>query len=136
MPAPILTRWLRCMRRLRHLFSNAVDPGDSVLDLTSLFDPRPGQPPVLNDPALICYYLFYPGHEESLNDCLRFHPGLKSAIDFASFAGEWSCVALLLDRSKPTTPYAPKWVGLTNRNLANTGATGQEVRTSMRLLTW
>jgi hypothetical protein len=124
--------------RLRHLFTNAVDPGGSLLDLTSLFNPQLGQPPVLNDPALICYYLFYPGHEESLSDCDYVNPGqiIETAKDFASFAGEWSCVALLLDRPNATSPYAPKWAGLTNRNFANTGATGQEVRTTMRLLTW
>jgi hypothetical protein len=122
--------------RLRHLFSNAVDPGDSVLDLTSLFDPRPGQPPVLNDPALICYYLFYPGHEESLPGC-EFLPGqpVPTAVGFGSFAGEWSCIALLLDRGSSAS-YAPKWVGLTNRNLGSISASGQEVRTTMRLLPW
>jgi hypothetical protein len=123
--------------RLRRLFINAVDPGGSAIDLTTLFNPTPGNPPVLNDPALICYYLFYPAHEESLSGC-EYAPGqpVDTALDFASFAGEWSCIALLLDRPNSTTPYAPKWMGLTNRNLDITSINGQEVRTKMQLHPW
>ena len=123
--------------RLRHLFVAAVDPGGSAIDFTTLFDPTPGNLPVLTDPALICYYLFYPAHEESLSGC-EFAPGqpVATARDFASFAGEWSCIAQLLDRANSTASYAPKWVGLTNRNLGMTSVNGQEVRTTMRLQPW
>jgi hypothetical protein len=123
--------------RLRRLFNNAVDPGGSAIDFNTLFDPLPGKPPVLNDPALICYYLFYPGHEESLPGCVFYDgPPVATALDFGSFAGEWSCIALLLDRPSSAASYAPKWVGLTNRNLGNTSVNGQEVRSTMRLLPW
>ena len=44
--------------RLRRLFGDAIDPGGSVIDFNRLFEPRPDKPPVLTDPALICYYLF------------------------------------------------------------------------------
>src|SRR5687768_5617249 len=53
--------------RLRRVFVDLVDPGGQVVNFTSLLDPQGGQPARLTDPALICYYLFYPGHEESLS---------------------------------------------------------------------
>jgi len=123
--------------RLRRLFNDAVDPGGNALNFNTLFDPRPDQPPILNDPALICYYLFYPAHEESLNGCETTSGQIRdTAKHFASFAGEWSCFAVLLDRSGTAPTHVPKWAGLTDRNLGNTGASGQEVRTTMRLLPW
>ena len=123
--------------RLRRLFTNAVDPGGSAIDFNTLLDRLPDKPAVLTDPALICYYLFYPAHEESLSGC-EVAPGqpVDTARDFASFAGEWNCIAVLLDRSSAASPYVPKWAGLTNRNVGKTSVNGQEVRTTMRLLPW
>ncbi|MEA2805580.1 MAG: hypothetical protein QOE49_5675, partial [Rhodospirillaceae bacterium] len=120
------------VNRLRQLFDS---PADVIFD--ALFDPRPGKPAVLTDPALICYYLFYPGHEESLDGCtdVNGHP-LESARDFGSFAGEWSCIALLLDRAVSSDPYAPKWVGLSNRNTGQIDFGMGEVRSTMRILPW
>ena len=67
--------------RLRRLFDS---PGNTALG--ALFDPRPTKPPVLTDPALLCYYLFFPAHEESLNGCTDSDGHLlESARDFASF---------------------------------------------------
>jgi hypothetical protein len=122
--------------RLQNLFTELVRSG-SALDFNNLFGSTPGNPPVLTDPALICYYLFYPAHEESLSGC-EYAPGqiVDTARDFASFAGEWSCIALLLDRPNATSSYVPKWAGLTNRNLGKTSVKGEEVRSTMRLLPW
>ena len=47
----------------------------------------------LKDPALVCYYLFFPGHEEPLEGC----PDSDLAKRWASCAGAWACVAILLD---------------------------------------
>jgi hypothetical protein len=124
--------------RLRRLFGDAVDPGGSVIDFNRLFEPRPDKPPVLTDPALICYYLFYPGHEESLAGCIDPETGLlyEKARDFGSFAGEWSCIALLLERTGSSAAYVPKWAGLSNRNVGVINVGGREVRSSMRILPW
>jgi hypothetical protein len=121
--------------RLRSLFTDLIRSGG--MDFSSLFGSTPGNPPVLTNPALICYYLFYPAHEESLSGC-EYAPGqiVDTARDFASFAGEWTCIALLLDRPNATSPYVPKWAGLTNRNVGKTSVKGEEVRSTMRLLPW
>jgi hypothetical protein len=122
--------------RLQNLFTELVRSG-SALNFNNLFGSTPGNPPVLTNPALICYYLFYPAHEESLSGC-EYAPGqiVDTARDFASFAGEWSCIALLLDRPNAAAPYAPKWAGLSNRNVGKTSVNGEEVRSTMRILPW
>ena len=121
--------------RLRMLFTDLIRSGG--IDFSSLFGSTPGNPPVLTNPALICYYLFYPAHEESLSGC-EFAPGqiVDTARDFASFAGEWSCIALLLDRPNTASPYVPKWAGLSNRNVGKTSVKGEEIRSTMRILPW
>jgi hypothetical protein len=113
--------------RLHRLFDDA-DPTHTLTQFNQLFGS------VVTDPALICYYLFYPGHEESLPGCA----GFETARDYGSFAGDWSCIALLLDRANPTAAYVPKWVGLTNRNIGaiRLDTNSPEVRTGMRLLPW
>jgi hypothetical protein len=122
--------------RLQNLFTELVRSG-SALNFNNLFGSTPGNPPVLTNPALICYYLFYPAHEESLSGC-EYAPGqiVDTARDFASFAGEWSCIALLLDRPNAAAAYAPKWAGLSNRNVGKTSVNGEEVRSTMRILPW
>jgi hypothetical protein len=116
--------------RLRTLFGLAGGP-NNFLDL---FAAAAGRPPKLNDPALICYYLFFPGHDDGLAGCV----GVPEAREYASFAGEWACVAVVLDRptTSPSADYAPKWVGLTNRNIGIIKFNGEEVRVGMRLFPW
>lgn len=123
--------------RLLRLFADAIDPGGEAINFAALFDRQGGDPPFMIDPALICYYLFYPGHEESLDSCTD-DSGLviPSARDFSSFAGEWSCIAILLDRATPTDNYVPKYVGLSNRNVGIVNVGGQEIRSTMRLRPW
>jgi hypothetical protein len=92
----------------------------------------PGPTPFLVDPLLICYYLFYPGHDEGLSDC----PYTDQAKEFGSFAGDWTCIAILLDRPSPSEDRAPKWLGLSNRNIGVIKFGGKEVRTGLRVLPW
>ena len=48
--------------------------------------------------ALLCYYFFFPAHEEALATCTNIE-----AKEFGSFAGEWACMAVLLGQDgKPT----------------------------------
>ena len=86
--------------RLRRLFNSVLETGDTIIHFIDLFS---GAPPFLINPALICYYLFYPGHDEGLSDC----PYTDQAKEFGSFAGEWACVAILLDSPSPGEGRAP-----------------------------
>jgi hypothetical protein len=89
-----------------------------------LFAASGGRRATLNDPALICYYLFFPGHDDGLAGCV----GVPEAREYASFAGEWACVAVVLDRPATSPDYAPKWVGLTNRNIGSSLGTQPTAR--------
>jgi hypothetical protein len=123
--------------RLRRLFGDAMDPGNNPINFNQLFTPGPDGRPVLRDPALICYYLFYPGQEESLAGCVAPDGTIyESAEDFASFAGAWSCISILLDRPSPGAAHAPKWVGMSTRNTGVINVGGREIRVGMRLLPW
>jgi hypothetical protein len=116
--------------RLRLLFDFVHDQGGQ--DLMQLFAAHLGEPAVLTEPALICYYLFFPGHEEGLAGCA----GVAEARNYANFAGEWACVAVLFDPDTPDAAYMPKQVGLTRRNVGVIKFGGREVRSSMRIFPW
>jgi hypothetical protein len=118
--------------RLRGLFLDARTSGKTNIDFMTLLEPFSGSPALLTDPALICYYLFYPGHDEGLSGC----ESVPEAKKFASFAGEWTCIALLLNRPGPSSPYTPKFVGLTNRNIGIIQVPGREARITMRIRPW
>jgi hypothetical protein len=62
--------------------------------------------------------------------------GVNEGKEFASFAGEWTCIAVLLDRPDANVPYAPKFVGLTNRNIGKIQVAGREERITMRVRPW
>jgi hypothetical protein len=62
-----------------------------------------------NNPALLCYYMLFPGHEQPLEPtCTNVE-----AIEMGGFAGEWSCMAILLDRDTTSSPFTPTHIGLT-----------------------
>jgi hypothetical protein len=66
--------------------------------------------PDLLNPALICYYFFFPAHEEALPaTCTNFEAG-----EFASFAGEWACMAILIEKDGSGQP---SFIGQTGRLL-------------------
>jgi hypothetical protein len=50
--------------RLRDLFNDARTTNKTNNDFMTLLEPFSGSPALLTDPALICYYLFYPRHDE------------------------------------------------------------------------
>lgn len=122
--------------RIREVFTDLKNSGG--IDLTPVLDPAPGTFPILRDPVLICYYLFYPGHDEQLFGCNDPATGAvyDTARNYWSFAGEWSCVAVLLESPQPGDPLEPRWIGLTKRNIGLVDFAGREVRTEMRLLHW
>lgn len=64
----------------------------------------------LNNPALLCYYLFFPAHEESVGDGAC--PNIE-AKEVGCHAGDWQCVALLLEGDGTATPesFTPRFFG-------------------------
>lgn len=83
---------------------------------------------------LICYYLFFPGHDEPLENCAPDDHAEK----FCSYAGEWACIAILVESSTtataggpPSVTYTPTTIGLTGRNVGDTGFRGGEERVNM-----
>jgi hypothetical protein len=81
----------------------------------------------LQNPALLCFYFFYPAHEESLADaCTNVE-----AREFACFGGEWGCLAILLERESESMPFRPTFIGYSGRPVASAGVaqggTGREV---------
>ena len=64
------------------------------------------------NPIMVCYYLFYPAHEQSVGkgSCTNVE-----AKEFACHAGDWHCVALLFDGAGPPSPetYTPRFFGIT-----------------------
>jgi len=64
------------------------------------------------NPILLCYYFFYPVHEQAVgNDAC---PNIE-AKEFACHAGDWHCFALLLDGEGPPSldTYTPLFFGVT-----------------------
>jgi hypothetical protein len=74
---------------------------------------------VLNTPRLLLYHLLYPLHQETLEGCENAGEGRL----FGTYAGEWACIALLLDKAG-----APLFIGLTSRNTASPAFVGAEDR--------
>jgi hypothetical protein len=81
-----------------------------------------------SDPAILLYYLFFPGSDGALQGC-----DTSLAPDFESHAGQWACVAILLTGTTPAqggaTSYRPYAVGLSCRSpqtikLSNDGGIG------------
>jgi len=95
--------------KLRKLLQRVPAP-----DLVKVLDKRKGGNPA-KELALLCYYLFFPAHEESLPaTCDNVE-----AKEFACFGGEWACLALLLERNGPADTFAPAFIGHTGRWVAD-----------------
>lgn len=92
------------LRRLRPLIDAKADPKltEAMLALPS-------------DSALLCYYFFFPGSDGGLEGCDG-----DTARLFDNFAGQWTCIAVLLEGTTPPgvgqrTAYEPKWLAMTSR---------------------
>jgi len=100
------------------------------------------EPSIAGDPLLLCYYLFFPGHDEPLDDCGTV---AESAL-FGSYAGEWACISILVKTRTtgipiggggPTTEECtPVAIGLTSRNVGDVGFLGGERRVGMTVHDW
>jgi hypothetical protein len=85
----------------------------------------------LSDPALLCYYLFFPAHIEPLEGCSN-----EIGKRWASYAGEWACIAILLEGDGHQSNFRPTQIGLTSRNIGAIPALGMEPRVGMTLTDW
>jgi hypothetical protein len=103
----------------------AAQPRSDGLNLSLLFAQ-------LQNPTLICYYLFYPGHDEDIEGCGPPGPG----TEFGGFAGEWTCAAVLLEHPNNNVPQQPTHIGLTSRNVGRIQAQDQEQRVGMIVGPW
>jgi hypothetical protein len=95
-----------------------------------------GKPPLvadffnkLRDPLLLCYYLFFPAHEEPLEGCGDNDPQML----FGSYAGDWACVAVLLQGDGNHDNFLPSHIGLTSRNAGVIKFLGKPQRIGMRI---
>ncbi len=78
-------------------------------------------------PRLLVYHFFYALHEEPLRGCAK-----GDGPTFATFAGEWSSVAILVDSADN-----PLFIGLTSRNVGDpTSIAGGENRVGMIVRPW
>jgi hypothetical protein len=76
----------------------------------------------------LLYSFLYPLHQEALENCEKAGEGQS----FATYAGEWGCVALLIDSSG-----APRFVGLTSRNVgAPSQVATEDARVGMTVFPW
>ena len=87
----------------------------------------------LHQPALLCYYLFFPEHEQAVQG------NNWEAEEVGSYAGQWSCVALLLERADDQAPYTePSYIGFTGTppTAPTPQASDPEQRITMKLAPW
>jgi hypothetical protein len=113
--------------RLRKLMVPQVSSKD--LDLSNIFKKMAPR-----NPALLCYYFFFPGHDESLPEpCDK----KKTGKAYASFGGEWACMAILLERENESKEYQPVYIGHTGRfNAGTRQGLDSEGRIGMSVAKW
>lgn len=68
-------------------------------------------------PRLVCYYLFFPAHEQSVG---RERCTGVAANEVACHAGDWQCIAVMLkgDGADTAEGFTPKFLGLTGSRRA------------------
>ncbi|MCC7367761.1 MAG: hypothetical protein IT306_05030 [Chloroflexi bacterium] len=82
----------------------------------------------LSAPKLLVFHFFYALHEEPLRGCEEAGEGQT----FATFAGEWTSVAVLLNSANE-----PLYIGLTSRNVGDpTSVPTEEHRLGMIVRPW
>ncbi|MEZ0342455.1 hypothetical protein ACAG25_21040 [Mycobacterium sp. pV006] len=77
----------------------------------------------LDNPALLCYYLFFPAHVETVG--AGACPNVE-AQEVGCHAGDWQCMALLLEGDETGSPqsFTPRFFGHTGLRPAPIGAQG------------
>jgi hypothetical protein len=101
--------------------------GDQLLNLLGTV-PAPDLVTVLhslNNPALLCYYFFFPAHAEptaNMAPPLAAACANVEAVEFNCFAGEWACTAVLLERDDSDVTFHPSFIGFSGRLTQNATA--------------
>lgn len=75
----------------------------------------------LRNPVLLCYYLFFPAHEQSVGTEYCHNVEAK---EVSCHAGDWQCIAILLDATGGLASAQPKFFGCTGSRPAYVGADG------------
>ena len=77
---------------------------------------------------------FFPACEDPLEGCPQY---LEAARQFGNFAGDWACIAVLLEGDGTgARGYKPKFIGLTSRNPGVIPFLGDSRRTGMLAFDW
>jgi hypothetical protein len=87
----------------------------------------------LKHPALLCYYLFFPEHEQAVVG------GSFTAKEVGGYAGQWGCVALLFERDDEQDEYTrPSYIGTTGSPTIppQPQASDDEHRVTMKVAPW
>ncbi|MEU8549832.1 hypothetical protein AB0C81_23075 [Streptomyces roseoverticillatus] len=72
----------------------------------------------LKNPTLLCYYLFYPAHEQPPDPTSPFGPCSNvEAKEAGACGGDWGCFAVLLEQDDGGGPYTPSYIGLTGEQV-------------------
>jgi hypothetical protein len=99
---------------------------DPLIDLSTFLNNNFNN--TVSAPQVLLYHLFYPLHQETLEGCENAGEGRL----FGSYAGEWHCIALLLDSAN-----SPQFIGLTSRNVGSSAIVGvEEPRVGMTVFKW
>jgi hypothetical protein len=117
--------WYYC-EHLSHqqLLEQLSQPMPSGLDLFRAVIDNPR----FSTPSALIYHFFYAFHDEALRGCELAGEGRT----FATFAGEWSAVAILIDSANQ-----PLFIGLTSRNVGDPAISSfAESRIGMTVHKW
>lgn len=113
--------------RLRRLLVPEVP--SLVPDLSDVFKKL-----VPRNPALLCYYFFFPTHNESLPPPCDLK---ETGKEYGGFVGEWACMAILLERENENQPFQPALIGRTGRfNVGAKQGLDSERRFGMTIDRW
>lgn len=85
------------------------------------------------NPALLCYYLFFPDHEQAVVGASF------TAKQVGGYAGQWGCIALLLDRDDGQDDYTtPLYMGFSGSPTIppHPQASDSEQRVTMKAAPW
>jgi hypothetical protein len=86
----------------------------------------------LRNPVLLCYYLFFPEHEQAVVGASF------TAKEVGGYAGQWACIALLLERQDEQDEHTPTYIGFTGSPTIppTARASDDEHRVTMKVAGW
>ncbi|MFI9203202.1 hypothetical protein [Streptomyces sp. NPDC053048] len=70
----------------------------------------------MKNPKLVCYYLFYPAHEQTSRLTGTPCDNVEER-EVGACGGAWACIALMLEREDDNASYAPSYIGFTGERI-------------------